>query len=1314
MNALRLIASPWKRNSRLRVAAVGMLSALACWQTATAQVPMPTPAAPVAQSKPADVQVKGYSVGSADLQWALDQLQADYRSRSDVRVAADPRTRQIVLVAPADVHKQVERWVADLPATIRLTQQQASENGLTTRITPLPQESVDSSMGELVSYRLRNTGASDFEQLLTRLGARRVVTTASSTNSSEYELRSPKLPPVRLKVDRRAGEVQVSAPKGQGRAWEKLLGVLDWPRDLVRDQAAVVPLEKADPMTVARAISLIKAAGMPTTAEGKREHIGEFMTMIFQPGADGGAAPPAAPPAEGPAVPPPAVPGGEAAPEEGAAADDGLGRIGDVQIEFLEGLDVMVVRGKKADVERVLKIIDEIERQSEETKPVVEIYTLKNVDGRALSDLVATIYDQVFSARQSRVTITPLVKPNALMLIGRAEAIPPVVELLQKLDQTVSPESQLKVFRLKFMSSIDAERTVRNFFVDRPGFGTDPRTGLGTRVLTIAEYRTNSLIVQASQRDLLEVQKLLDTLDVAASESANEVRIFKLKNAVAEELAPVLQEAVTGQIQGAGQQQGQQQQQQGQGGQGAQTPATATRRSTNLQLLRVDSEGRGVLESGILSDMRITADPRGNSIVVTGPTQSMPLMQALIEQMDALPATEAQIKVFTIENGDATALAETLQNLFGQQQQGGGQNQGQFGLQTATGAGDSSLVPLRFSVDTRTNSIVASGTTGDLNVVYQILVRLDEGDIRQRVTTVYRLRNSPAADVATAINELLTNQRDLSQQNAELTTQFEQFEREVIVVPEIVSNSLIVSATPRYFDEIKKVVEDLDRRPPMVIIQVMIAEVLLSDVEQLGVELGIQDSLLFDRGIGSVGFPFNNVALGNNSDATSLATRESVAGQGLSSFGVGRTDPTLGYGGLVLSASSESVSVLVRALQQSRRLQVISRPQVQTLDNQPAFVQVGARVPRITSSQLTVNGTINNTVLENVGIILGVTPRTAPDGMIVMEIDAEKSELGPEAEGIPISINSNGDVIRSPQIRIATAQTTVSARSGQTVIIGGLITKNQQESTRRVPYLGDIPVLGRLFRFDSVSDERRELLIILTPFIMQNDEDIEWMNMRESERMSWCMADVVNIHGDVLLGSGPQAPASEASPLIFPDNNPSAPQLTPPGVYDPQAPTPATPSMGQNSPPPGPNNGMQPPSVLRPQQIQPVAPVSIDARNSMQPPQMNQPQYVQPAGGVPYQGPQYPPQYQPMMPQPMPQQQGPVMPANFAAPPGGPSANMVAPAAFVPQQGAYQVPPQQPQRPVQGPMYQPQAAPPYSPQPAIPQQTYQPVSGMYR
>src|SRR4029079_13223282 len=127
---------------------------------------------------------------------------------------------------------------------------------------------------------------------------------------------------------------------------------------------------------------------------------------------------------------------------------------------------------------------------------------------------------------------------------------------------------------------------------------------------------------------------------------------------------------------------------------------------------------------------------------------------------DGLPPSEAQIKVFTIRNGDGTALAEMLQNLFGIAQAQAAQA---AGLQTATGAGESAIVPLRFSVDQRTNSIIASGNAGDLNVIYAILTRLDEGDVRTRETKVYRLRNAPAADVSNALTQMLAQQIALVQ-----------------------------------------------------------------------------------------------------------------------------------------------------------------------------------------------------------------------------------------------------------------------------------------------------------------------------------------------------------------------------------------------------------------------------------------------------------------------------------------------------------------------------------------------------------------------
>ena len=462
-------------------------------------------------------------------------------------------------------------------------------------------------------------------------------------------------------------------------------------------------------------------------------------------------------------------------------------------------------------------------------------------------------------------------------------------------------------------------------------------------------------------------------------------------------------------------------------------------------------------------------------------------------------------------------------------------------------------------------------------IIEALLLRLDEKGVQQRKNTVVQLKNAPALDVSDAINQFLRSERTVQQAAPGTISPFQQIESEVVVVPEPVTNSLIISATPRFYDEIYKMVQKIDAQPPQVLIQVLIAEVALNDATQFGVEMGLQDGLLFDRSLlgglvttntsttfgnpptttqtqtiqaasNTPGFDFNNAAgtIGNSGSEKSLATAAHTATQGLANFAVGRTSSDLGFGGLVLSAGSKSVNVLLRALQQNQRLDVLSRPQVMTIDNQPAFIQVGQKVPRITNLTVSIAGQSTGIELVNVGLILGVTPRISPDGMVVMEIDAEKSEVAPEAEGIPISVSAAGQVTRSPRYNVTTAQTTISTASGETIVLGGLITKSEKRINRRVPYLSDVPVLGQLFRYDQHEAKRTELLIILTPHVVRNAEDAERLKQIEAARMHWCAADVHALHGTAEFCKRGDCPTCNARmPVIYPDLDPRGIQPTP-------------------------------------------------------------------------------------------------------------------------------------------------------------------------
>lgn len=1215
-----------------------------------AVAPPAPPAAPVAPLP----TMRAYQLPGIEPEVLAEELRRRY-SGGVTRIAADSRTAQVLVVADDVTQRQIAAFVAaQLPAPAAAAPQQpvaaqsiaASTNPAPIPVQPyLPGEATAAQPNEVqppasqaLAVTLRAIEWPTLEAQLRRLyGVRLSSTTTEGDGRVRLRLALAEAQPLDLAFDPATRTIELTGDARRAAAAAKLITAFDRPAGDAPQH--VVPYRPTVQESLRQALTVShRIAAQPeaqTPVASSRRTLPDsmpLMAQVFQP-RNNAQQPAAAQPGAGqtpagavaPPIPaaaaqqPAAIAAQPATPPRNAAtiaADvqaalgENSGLVGPVQIEFLDGLDVLVVSGNDRDVERVLKIIEDIERLSVDTKPTIEIVPLEHVSGEALAGVVTQIYDAVLSTRQGKVSITALVKPNALLLIGRPESVQAVSELVKKLDQPVEPTSQFAVYPLKHANAATVQTTLQNVFLTRPG--------LGATVQVTADARSNSLIVRGSPRDLIEAGELIKRLDVVSGEAENELRVFHLENALADELAPVLEESITAQLGGApgqqpGQQQGGQQQQlqQGLGGAlnafgqqqnaGGAAGRTQTQRSTSLRFTTIDSQGHKQYRSGIMTEVRITADARANSLLVSAPAEAMELIAALIRQLDATPAARAQIKVFTIVNGDATRLVEMLNALFGIAQTAGGG--GGFGAQAQQQQGNANLlVRLRFSVDQRTNSIIASGSADDLTVVEAILLRLDDSDIRQRQSIVYRLKNAPATDVANAINQFLRSERDVQQVSPGLLSPFEQIEREVVVVPEPVSNSLIVSSTPRYFEEIRKVVEEIDKRPPMVMIQVLIAEVALNNTDEFGIELGLQDSILFDRSLlgdlvtitnstqqavpggGTIttqnqnvvaatntpGYAFNNAPLGNSGSNNSLSNSGRVGAQGLSSFAVGRTNADLGFGGLVLSASSESVSVLIRALQESRRLDVLSRPQVMTLDNQAAFVQVGSRVPRVQGVTVNVTGQVNNVVDVNVGLILGVTPRISPDGLVVMEIDAEKSALGPEAEGVPISVSTTGDVVRQPVINTTTAQTTVSAMNGQTVVLGGLITKSKSQVHRRVPVLSSIPILGNLFRYDNISSERTELLIIMTPHVVRTEQDAAKIRQIESARMSWCLGDVKAIYGNNGLQNRSDLWLDDETMVIYPDESPHGTPVQPPLVPTPpgELPPPAANPPGVDTAPP--------------------------------------------------------------------------------------------------------------------------------------------------
>ncbi|MEM1068397.1 MAG: secretin N-terminal domain-containing protein, partial [Planctomycetota bacterium] len=551
------------------------------------------------------LQLQKLPVPSTQAQSLATKLSLQYRDVQGVTISSDPQRGELVVMAPQKAQQSIARDVAAMLASQPTRPAGPLAVGLT-----------------YITWR-------EFEDDLQKLSGGGVpVTTSRNGERAAFQLTAAPMQNTTVEVDRRNNTITVVAPEPTLPGWQKLISMLD--RAPSRDSITeMMRLEKSEPAPIQKALRLLKqleAQPNATQAVVPMPAGNAFRNAVFQ---------------ENAANQPPAIGDPAEIGDEG-----GAGVIGDTQIQFVPELGTIIIRGAKRDVERVMEVIRQIEEQSDITKPEVDVVKLEHTDANAVSTLLAQLYDDVLSARQGEVSITSLDSPNALLLIGRKEAIVGLTELIKKIDLPVDESSRLRVFRLRNASALDAEQTIRDFFTDRPGFGDEVRPGVGPRVRVLADFRTNSLIVSAAPRDMIEVTRLINDLDVEKISSQNQLKVFRLNNAVAEDLAPVIQSAISGED--------------------AAETDNVTTPATSLTLVELNTETNSLLESGILAGAQVSADVNGNALVVRAPANAMPLIGELIRQLDRAPGIDSLVKVFAITNGDALQLTTALQNLFGE------------------------------------------------------------------------------------------------------------------------------------------------------------------------------------------------------------------------------------------------------------------------------------------------------------------------------------------------------------------------------------------------------------------------------------------------------------------------------------------------------------------------------------------------------------------------------------------------------------------------------------------------------------------------
>ncbi len=374
----------------------------------------------------------------------------------------------------------------------------------------------------------------------------------------------------------------------------------------------------------------------------------------------------------------------------------------------------------------------------------------------------------------------------------------------------------------------------------------------------------------------------------------------------------------------------------------------------------------------------------------------------------------------------------------------------------------------QITVDSRTNSLVISDIGINIAKIQEIVSKIDvPSPPGKEMLKVYRLENANAEELAKILTQLVTRPRQVVRRGEIPPMQ-----------PSIVAakstNSLIIHAEPDDFVNIESIIKEMDVLTNQVLIEALIAEVSYETSQKMGIEWADSNKFNDDKYTGAIGTNFGDLQ-------TYIST--GVAPEGLS-IGIVKGDLTFPL----------SVGALINLYAKDTHFNILSTPQIMTTDNQEATINVSENVPYLKetrfyqSSTSDIGDTIKSYDYKDVGIILKITPQISQDKYVRLKISQEVTKVieGSTAEALTTAKRS--------------VDTTLIVPNKKTIVLGGLVRDDTEHTVQKVPFFGDIPLLGRLFRTDSDKTTKTNLLIFITPHIITNFDEAEALK-KEKEKI---------------------------------------------------------------------------------------------------------------------------------------------------------------------------------------------------------------------
>ncbi len=521
---------------------------------------------------------------------------------------------------------------------------------------------------------------------------------------------------------------------------------------------------------------------------------------------------------------------------------------------------------------------------------------------------------------------------------------------------------------------------------------------------------------------------------------------------------------------------------------GAPVPET-DRIVTRLYRLKhvLPSEVAKVLTKFKSKDGDISNYDEGQLLIITDTGTQVRRMIRLIEEMD-LGGVSARMWIEPVHYGSAVDLAKQLNEIYdlSKKQAGGGSG----GLE-------------RVIAEEMTNSLIIVGTEDSYLTLLELLKRIDVAPSAEGRIQVLPLENADAEELSKTLTRMVGTGGKKQQQAGQAGQTAEVFEGEILITADKATNSLIISSSAHDLAQLRLVIEKLDKKRRQVFIEAVIMDV--------GVDRSKNLNIAYHAGLTDVPTDGSLTVAGFEASKSAFPGLDSLQGAALGAFGP-QQEVNLGPN---VGLSIPAFGVLVSALASSGDSNVLSTPHIIALDNTEAEISIGENIPLQTN--------IAGGGMPNLGALAGAAGQNnaglgalgALGGLGFGGFNAQRAEVGTKVKIVP-HINQENQVrleleeeISNPgaptgqlgavPITKRTAKTTVVVDDQQTVVIGGLMRDDKTQNATKIPVLGDLPVLGFLFRSNGEKMRKTNLLLILTPHVIRDQEDLRQVFERKMQ-----------------------------------------------------------------------------------------------------------------------------------------------------------------------------------------------------------------------